>query len=648
MHTPLWGRSLPAFGFFAICGLTTELRPLRWLRRQEGEEVTASWTFMMALLLTGSPLGAAAAAAALFAIGDLSSRKPIDRILFNTSQIVLSVSIGALLMDGTGQSGGLWAHHAPGLWWYPAYTAACLIVFATNILLTSAVIALHRGQGFVGVLRELGAGNLSTDGMLLALSPIFVVVSQRSLLLVPLLLVTISTVYRSAQLALTRRHEANHDLLTDLPNRRLFNERLVSAISQAERTGTKVAVVLLDLDGFKEINDRLGHHTGDNVLIHVGRRLNAARRPADLLARLGGDEFAMIVPGIDRADTALQAARRLQATFSQPCISDGFPISVGVSIGVALLPDHADDDLTLLRRADEAMYSAKRNRTGVVLYRPSGNEATIGRLGLMADLANAVGSDELFLEYQPQVSLATGAVVGVEALCRWRHPFAGVIAPDTFMPLAEQTELIGLITEWVLRAALVQEAAWLAAGVEVDIAVNVSARDIQNVRFPALVAKLLDATGVPAERLNLEITESTASLDLAATEVVLGELRQLGVTVSVDDFGTGFSSLAQLRDLRFDEIKVDRSFVSNMASDPRDGLIVQSILQLGNALGVRTIAEGVEDPLVVDLLRDMRCDRAQGFLFGAPGPAEAITRRMLTVPRDAPAPTAPRHLEVTG
>ena len=635
---PPWGPRPATFAVFAGCCLLTEIRPLLWLRHQDYEEVTASWTFMMALLLTGSAMSAAVTAAAAFVLGDLVSRKPADRTLYNASQLIIAISLGSLVIDVSHQTGAISNPHGPGLAWFPVFAIASVVVFATNIGLTSLVIAKHQGQPMLPILRGAVAASLSTDGMLLALSPVLVVVASRSLWLIPLLLVTIWTVYRSAQSALARRHEANHDLLTDLPNRRLFNERLANCVDLARRGNGMVGLILLDLDGFKGINDRLGHHVGDQVLVQVARRFEAARRPSDMLARLGGDEFALILSSLSDVSVAVGVAERLLRLLDEPIMTEGFPVSVGVRLGVAVLPDHAEDSEALLRRADEAMYRAKRGRKGVVVFRPSGTDAVIGRLGLMGDLAAALQTGELYLEYQPQVSLASGLVVGVEALCRWRHPYAGIIGPSTFMPLAEQTELIGLISEWVLREALAQSARWSAQGVELTMAVNVSARDVQNVRFPVLVRRLLDEAGMAAALLNLEITENTAPLDATSSQAVLGELRDMGVTVAVDDFGTGFSSLTQLRDLHFDEIKLDRTFVASMVGDERNYHIVRSILELGSALGLTTVAEGVEDATVVSLLQDLRCDRAQGYLFGAPGPAEAIIERMrrpalLGVPR---------------
>ncbi|HTV10404.1 MAG TPA: bifunctional diguanylate cyclase/phosphodiesterase [Acidimicrobiales bacterium] len=632
----LFGQQPLALAIFALCCLVSELRPLRWLRLDEGGQVTASWTFMMALLLIGPPLAAVSVAAGIVLLSDAVSRKSPVKIAFNTAQIVICLSLGETVLYASGQGQALLGHGAPSWVWLLAFVAACAVIFTTNNALTGTVLALHQGLPVGPMLRAVGTANLSTDGVLLSLSPIFVLVAERSLLLVPLLLLTTWTVYRTAEVALVRKHEATHDALTQLPNRRLFDEHLHNAVLSARRTGGRVGVVLIDLDGFKGINDRLGHDIGDQVLRSIAARMNSARRSTDLLARIGGDEFALVITQLDSVATATQVAERIGATFLQPCVVEGFPVSVEASLGVAVLPDHAQDSQSLLQRADETMYSAKHANQGVVVYGTQSDERPIGRIGLLGDVAEALAAGQFFLEYQPQISLSSGRTVGVEALVRWRHPVAGVLYPSEFIRLAEQTELIGAITRQVLKEALGQAAVWQRAGRDIRVAVNVSARNLQDVHFPEVVADLLASSGAAPHAVDLEITENTVGLDSATIQWALTRLRDIGLSISIDDFGTGYSSMAQLRELPVDRIKIDRSFVTNMGRETRDALIVGSIVQLGLALGIQTVAEGVEDPDVGEMLRQLGCTAAQGWLYGRPMGPDQLDQLW----RPAPAPRA--------
>ena len=487
-------------------------------------------------------------------------------------------------------------------------------------------MALHQELPARQILRDMGLANLSTDGVLLSLSPIFVVVAERSVFLVPLLLVTTWTVYRTAELALVRRHEATHDTLTQLPNRRLFDEHLHNTVLSARRSGKRVAVVLIDLNGFKGINDRLGHDVGDQVLRSIASRMNNVRRSADLLARIGGDEFAVVISRLDSVATATRVAERMQATFLRPCIVEGFPVAVAASFGVAVLPDHAYDPETLLQRADETMYAAKQGDRGVTVYDSASDVRAFGRIGLLADVAGALRAGEFFLEYQPQICLSSGRPVGVEALVRWRHPVAGVLYPAEFIGLAEQTELMGAITEVVLRQAMNQCASWRRQGHHLRMAVNVSARNLHDIRFPELVAGLVKETDVLPGDIDLEITENTVGLDASTVRSVLTRLRAIGVSISIDDFGTGYSSMAQLRELPVDRIKIDRSFVTNMATEVRDAIFVKAIVELAAGLGVQAIAEGVEDAAVAKMLVDLGCTTAQGWLYGKPTAPEVLSQ----------------------
>jgi len=612
------------FWLLAACGLVSDLIPLKWLTFDDRGEVTGSWTFVMALLLIATPCAAVLATALLVLVSNIQASKNLLKILFNVADIVLSLSLGALILGLSGQATALQTTRAPDMMWFPAAGAAFVVVFACNTLLTCGVIALSTHVPFRTVVRDHGTDAMPTDVMLLALAPIFVVTAERSLLLVPPLLLTTAIVYRTAQQALRRRHEATHDLLTGLANRRLFDQVLERSLATSIERKEQLALVLIDLDGFKAVNDHMGHQVGDRVLCEVSRRLSAASRAGDLVARLGGDEFAILMSRCGSVEAATGATERVLTRFERAIVIDGLPVSLKASAGLAIAPDHGTDAATLFSRSDEAMYAAKRSKSGIFVHRPGPATAAIGPLGLLSDLSWALDTAALFLEYQPQVALDDNTAVGLEALIRWRHPTVGVIPPGVFMPLAEQTELIGPITSWVLAEALKQLSVWQADGRHLRMSVNVSVRNLEDRHFPRIVADLLAEAGVDPSSLVIELTENAAALDKATVREVLQELRDMGTSVAIDDFGTGYSSIIQLRDLPVDQIKLDRRFVDTMADDPRDALIVKTIIQLANALGVETVAEGVERELVATLLRDLGCQKAQGFLFARPMTADAV------------------------
>jgi diguanylate cyclase (GGDEF)-like protein len=419
---------------------------------------------------------------------------------------------------------------------------------------------------------------------------------------------------------------ALHDPLTDLPNRSLFHQRGEQALAAARGSAGRVGMLLLDLDRFKEVNDTLGHHNGDLLLKEIGVRLRSAMRDSDSdgVARLGGDEYGVLLPTVDDAQAALAVAEKLRRALRTPFVLAGITLDLEASVGVALYPEHGADVETLLQRADVAMYLAKEDHSGCELYAQERDEYSPARLALAADLRRAIDQGELVLYYQPQAELGTGEVVGVEALVRWRHPERGLVSPDEFIPLAERTGLIHDLTLSVLESALRQLHLWQQDGLELVVSVNLSARDLLDLELPETIARLLEGYEISAERLRLEITESVILADPMRARVVLGRLNAMGIELAIDDFGSGYSSLAYLKRLPVNEIKIDRSFVLNMERDDNDAAIVRSTIELARNLGLTVVAEGVENEETWRDLAGLRCDLAQGYYLSRPIPAEAV------------------------
>jgi diguanylate cyclase (GGDEF)-like protein len=416
------------------------------------------------------------------------------------------------------------------------------------------------------------------------------------------------------------RHQALHDALTGLPNRTLLHRRAARDL----RGDDPAAMLLIDLDRFKEVNDTLGHDYGDALLVDVAERLGAALRRGDTLARLGGDEFAVLVAGAPDRGVVIELAGRLQEALRRPFALRGVAVELEASIGVALYPEHGDTIGRLLQRADVAMYDAKRHRRGVATYSADRDPYSADRLGLLAELRSAIERDELVLHYQPKICLATGELRGVEALVRWQHPTRGLLGPDAFVPLAERTGAVADLTRWVVGHALAQNRAWRERGIDLPVAVNLAAANIVDVTLPGAIGALLGRYEVPADRLVCEISEHTVMADPVRASAVLDGLRELGVGLSLDDFGTGHSSLSYLKRLPLDEVKIDRSFVAGMADDENDAVIVRSTIDLARNLGLRVVAEGVETAEIIDALSELRCDIAQGDHISRPLPADAL------------------------
>jgi diguanylate cyclase (GGDEF)-like protein len=434
-------------------------------------------------------------------------------------------------------------------------------------------------------------------------------------------------------------HQALHDGLTGLPNRDLFRRRIDEALAQAEQRRSGVAVLLLDLDRFKEINDTLGHQSGDLLLQALANRLENLIRATDTVARLGGDEFAIVSPGAGDEAGAFALAERIRTGLEAPFALAGLTVEVEASIGIALYPDHGADVEALIRHADVAMYNGKKTHRPM-LYSQKDDHYSPGRLALVGELRRAIANGELVVHYQPRVELATGDVHAVEALVRWDHPERGLLSPGEFLPLAEHTGLIRPLTGYVLDAALADCASWSKDGLRPGVSANLSARDLLDADLPREVESLLTKHGVDPTLLEVEITENTILIDPERTRIVLERLRDLGVRLSIDDFGTGFSSLGQLKRLAVDVLKIDKSFVLNMATNEHDAVIVRSTIDLGHNLGLRVVAEGVESREIWDRLATLGCDTAQGFYLSRPIPAAALDEWLAGRPEPSAAPSA--------
>ncbi|MFL6696303.1 MAG: putative bifunctional diguanylate cyclase/phosphodiesterase, partial [Vitreoscilla sp.] len=423
---------------------------------------------------------------------------------------------------------------------------------------------------------------------------------------------------------------AYHDSLTGLPNRTMLMDRLGQALAQAQRLDQQAAVLFIDLDRFKLVNDSLGHPVGDRLLQEIARRLRATLRDADTVARVGGDEFQVVVCNVGGATGAARIAEKLMRTLGEPFTLEGQELHVTASLGVSLFTRDGDSGELLLKYADIALYEAKgEGRNAYRFFSPEMNAQAHGRLRLENDLRRAVERHELELHYQPQLDLATGEVCAVEALVRWRHPVRGLVLPNAFIPMAEETGLVLGIGEWVLNEACRQVAEWQREGAAdnvtpLRVAVNISARQLQRAGLDAAVRRALSLSGLPAGCLELEITESSVMLDPLHAQSVLQSLRDLGVLLSIDDFGTGYSSLAYLKRLPLDRLKIDRSFIGGIPADSDDAAIVETIIVMTHKLGLRVIAEGVETLEQRLQLVRQGCDEMQGFLLAHPVPADEL------------------------
>jgi diguanylate cyclase len=627
----------------AAFAVLVDARPFATPGRIRAATVFPSIAFTFALLLGWGLAVAVTVQAAAVVVSSFRLRHAPWRALFNVSQYALSFAAAALVLNLAGVP-----HLAedtlvsrPTGWDVVWILAAGLAWFAVNHLLVATALFFRFNGGWARTLaRSVRQDSLWTLS-LLALGPLVMAAGNVSAFLVPLMLVPLVSVEELARFTTEEHRKATVDELTGLPNRKaLYAHMRAESLAYAERTARmrggrsrlaqtdlrRMALLLLDIDQFRRVNDALGHAVGDRLLEAVAARLREAIGADGVVARLGGDEFAVLAPRLADAEAAGVLAERVADALALPVTLDGLPLDVTAAIGVAVYPDHGTDNTTLLRHAEVAMYDAKDLGSTFAIYSPEADQNSPERLELLADLRRALenGANELQLFYQPQIEMATGEVVGTEALLRWNHPERGFVSPELLIKVAEQTAVMQLITSRVMEDAVAQLAQWKAHGVILRTSINVSARDLHRPEFVDELADLLVNRGVAPNQVQLEITEGALMADPRRVLVTLHRLDKLGVALSLDDFGTGYSSLQHLRRLPLAEVKIDRSFVLGMTTDPDDAAVVNSIIDLARALGLRVVAEGVEDEETRRFLVAAGCEVGQGWLFARPMPADAL------------------------
>jgi diguanylate cyclase (GGDEF)-like protein len=613
---------LLTFGVLSAGVLLGEMLPVKIPRGGNDEQLTLSSSFALALLLAGG-LGPALIAQSLASVvQDLASGKPLWRVRFNLGQYALSMAAALIVMRWLSVAPLLGSPHPFSSADLPGMMAGAAAYFLVNTGLVGVAISLYQRVPILRYFRNDAGLVAVTGGVMLMLAPIVIVATSFSVMLVPLCLAPVAAVYHATWQSARSQHAARHDSLTGLPNRAAFNEAVMQAIGDDRQP---FSVMLIDLDRFKDINDTLGHHYGDLLLQQVAERFLGALHGNDLIARLGGDEFGVLTAGTGREESE-HVAERLAESLRKPLQLEQMVVDTQASVGIAQFPVHGATIQMLLQKADVAMYRAKEARTGVAHYDERHDHHSPAKLALTAELRAAVEGEGIVVWYQPQLDFATNRVHAVEALVRWEHPDLGLLGPASFISMAEHTNLIKPLTQRVIDLSLAQVAEWSAMGLDITVAVNISTQVLVDHDFTARVLTALTQAGVAPSRLKLEITESTLMADPVMARAVLQELDRSGVEISIDDFGTGYSSLAYLADLPVSEVKIDQSFVSRMAEGSSETIIVNSTIDLAHHLGMRAIAEGVEEESLLAELRALGCDAAQGYAIGRPLDGQRATR----------------------
>ena len=603
----------------ALAILVAELFPVE-IPDGDGE-VSFSTTFAFALLLTDGVAAVVIVHALALAIAEAVRRRPFERLVFNVAQYAICWALaGGLLVLLTGDLPDENGLQYLELEYLPALVGTAVVFLACNTALASTPPALARGVSPWLMIRGDLLLNAWWTVVLVALVPGILVAADYSLWLLPLIGLPLVAIQLGSRHAVINEHEARHDRVTGLSNREDVARVLARALHQAGRQDGQVGVLMIGLERFKEINETLGHRRGDLVLAEVARRLSAVAGPRDVAARLGGDEFALILGRVAGVEGCVAAAERVLQALSAPVMIRGVELDVAAAAGIACHPEHGTTFDALLRHADVALSRAKASHRPALVYADAFDEHGVERLTLVAELGRAIDANELELVFQPQVELATGRLRAVEALVRWPHPERGELSPEAFIEPAEHTGVIRPLTLWVIQSALAQADRWRAAGLDLRVAVNLSVRSITP-ELPRELAIILEGR---QGQLELEITETVGMVDAEGSLAVLEELTALGIRLSVDDFGTGFSSLAYLKQLPVSAIKIDRSFVMEMDRDSSDRAIVRSTVDLARHLGMEVVAEGVESDASLTELRALGCHLAQGFAISPPLGAEAL------------------------
>src|SRR3984885_5843440 len=640
VFTPHGLISQPVFWLLAVLIVVGEIWPIITPGRTGQDSPVASVTFSFAVLIFwGLPVALLLRAASTLVVG-LAERKALKRSAFNAAQVTLSLTAAGLVMMALGvyaSPANPWDPEAHRLW---VVVPAGLAYFAVKFLLVTSAVALHERTPLVKTLRPALPYQAFVNLVLLATAPLVaVVMNTHSALLVLLFAFPLAAIYVTAAMSVQREHQAHHDELTGLSNRKLLIRRTNDALARAARTDATVGFLLLDLDRFKEVNDTLGHPVGDRLLQFVAHRLTHSVRPGDMVARLGGDEFAVLLPSVKEAAAAREVAARLRAAVSEPIRIDGMSFDIEASVGIALYPGDATGFELLLQHADVAMYLAKERRSGVERYVADSDRNSPARLALLGDLRRGLDRGELELHFQPKVYLADRRMAGMEALVRWQHPVRGLMEPHDFIPLIEQSYLMRELTARVMDLALAQASLWWKAGMQVQVSLNLAARDLLDNGLTDIIERGLSRHGLPPGALLLEIDERVLTSEPAHAVATAEDLAAMGVSLSLDDFGTGYSSLVRLKRLPVSEVKIDSSFVGRLLHSADDMVIVRSIVDLVGALGIRSVAEGVESAEVASALAAMGCAAAQGWYFSKPLNAASATAWLAE--RELPAPGLP-------
>jgi diguanylate cyclase (GGDEF)-like protein len=608
------------FGLLVLLLIVAELCPISIQRGEAKDVITVSGPFAVALLLRW-PLIFVLIAQGVASLVDGAAHKLAWWVrVFNVSQYAVSLGTAGWVFRALAEPIPRTSFDTGD---FGAALIAGLTFFLLNNTLTGIGIALSERFPVRPFLLEDFSFQLMTNGGLIALAPVLLVVIDRHILLMAVLLVPFVAIYRGATVALEKEHQARHDALTGLPNRTELEAIATRALGSAGPERLSVGVMMVDLNNFKDVNDTLGHDVGDSLLRQVAARLGDALSGSATVGRFGGDQFAVVAPALKSPFDAPGIARQVLDQFGPTFEVEGSMFDLRARVGLAVSPQHGEDVGLLLRHSEIALEGAKARHSELEIYEPATNQYTRRRLKLATDLRTSLETGELAVHYQPIVDLGSKRVVSVEALLRWEHPDFGLVAPDEVIALAERTGSIGAVTEFVLSTALRQVSSWRRDGIDVGVSVNVSGQDL-NATLPARIATLLAISGVPSTRLTLELTETAIVEDPEVAARIIQELKAMLVRVAIDDFGTGYSSLAYLKRLPVDEIKIDRSFVTNMPHDSADEMIVQSTIDLARNLKLSVVGEGIETPRIWKMLADMGCARGQGYLLGRPGAAHSV------------------------